>query len=67
MGGPAMLRAAAKNHAAVAVVVDSADYARVLAEMQAHNGAISDVPALPNSRPRLSPTRLPTTAPSPIT
>ena len=32
IGGPAMLRAAAKNHAHVAVVVDPADYAIVLAE-----------------------------------
>src|SRR5579871_3568332 len=30
VGGPAMLRGGAKNHAAVAVVVDSADYGRVL-------------------------------------
>ncbi|NNM19804.1 MAG: bifunctional phosphoribosylaminoimidazolecarboxamide formyltransferase/IMP cyclohydrolase, partial [Gammaproteobacteria bacterium] len=30
IGGPAMLRAAAKNHAAVAVVVDPADYGEVL-------------------------------------
>lgn len=30
IGGPAMLRAAAKNHARVAVVVDSADYERIL-------------------------------------
>ncbi|GAB6068428.1 bifunctional phosphoribosylaminoimidazolecarboxamide formyltransferase/IMP cyclohydrolase [Methylothermus subterraneus] len=30
VGGPAMLRAAAKNHAAVGVVVDPADYPRVL-------------------------------------
>ena len=42
IGGPAMLRAAAKNHAAVTVVVDSNDYAHVLAEMQAHKGAVSD-------------------------
>ena len=42
IGGPAMLRAAAKNHAAVTVVVDSSDYARVLADMQAHKGAVSD-------------------------
>jgi len=35
IGGPAMLRSAAKNHAGVAVVVDPADYARVLAELQA--------------------------------
>ncbi|HEX9181970.1 MAG TPA: bifunctional phosphoribosylaminoimidazolecarboxamide formyltransferase/IMP cyclohydrolase [Burkholderiales bacterium] len=35
IGGPAMLRSAAKNHAGVAVVVDPADYARVLAELRA--------------------------------
>jgi phosphoribosylaminoimidazolecarboxamide formyltransferase/IMP cyclohydrolase len=34
VGGPAMLRAAAKNHASVAVVVDPADYARVVDELQ---------------------------------
>jgi phosphoribosylaminoimidazolecarboxamide formyltransferase/IMP cyclohydrolase len=33
IGGPAMLRAAAKNHAAVAAVVDPADYSRVLDEL----------------------------------
>jgi len=36
IGGPTMLRAAAKNHAAVTVVVDSADYAPLLAELQQH-------------------------------
>ena len=41
IGGPAMLRAAAKNHAGVAVVVDPADYAPLLAEMRA-NGGLSD-------------------------
>ena len=41
IGGPAMIRAAAKNHAAVTVVVDSADYQRVLAEMAANGGATS--------------------------
>jgi phosphoribosylaminoimidazolecarboxamide formyltransferase / IMP cyclohydrolase len=35
VGGPAMLRAAAKNHAHVAVVVEPADYAEVLAAAQA--------------------------------
>ena len=40
IGGPALLRAAAKNHAGVGVVVDPADYARVLEEMRA--GGISD-------------------------
>jgi phosphoribosylaminoimidazolecarboxamide formyltransferase / IMP cyclohydrolase len=35
IGGPAMLRAAAKNWADVAVVIDPADYAQVLAELRA--------------------------------
>src|SRR3974377_600203 len=38
IGGPAMIRAAAKNHASVAVVVEPADYAAVLAELKAHGG-----------------------------
>ncbi len=41
IGGPAMLRAAAKNHAAVAVVVDAGDYDRVLAEMRDNAGGVS--------------------------
>ncbi len=41
IGGPAMLRAAAKNHAWVTVVVDSADYQRVLEELK-RDGRISD-------------------------
>ncbi|MFL6930988.1 MAG: bifunctional phosphoribosylaminoimidazolecarboxamide formyltransferase/IMP cyclohydrolase [Xanthobacteraceae bacterium] len=39
IGGPAMIRAAAKNHADVTVVVEPADYAPVLAELKAHGGA----------------------------
>ena len=39
IGGPAMLRAAAKNHAFVAVVTDVADYPRLLAELEATGGA----------------------------
>jgi phosphoribosylaminoimidazolecarboxamide formyltransferase/IMP cyclohydrolase len=35
IGGPAMLRAAAKNHARVTVLVDPADYAPVLGELRA--------------------------------
>ncbi|MBF0220165.1 MAG: bifunctional phosphoribosylaminoimidazolecarboxamide formyltransferase/IMP cyclohydrolase [Gammaproteobacteria bacterium] len=42
IGGPTMLRAAAKNHAAVTVVVDTLDYQRVLDEMDAGQGAVSD-------------------------
>ncbi len=39
IGGPAMIRAAAKNHADVAVVVEPADYAALTAELDAHGGA----------------------------
>ncbi|MEX2167071.1 MAG: bifunctional phosphoribosylaminoimidazolecarboxamide formyltransferase/IMP cyclohydrolase [Methyloceanibacter sp.] len=39
IGGPALIRAAAKNHESVTVVVEPADYARVLDEMKAHKGA----------------------------
>ncbi len=39
VGGPAMIRAAAKNHDAVTVVVESGDYERVLADMAANGGA----------------------------
>ena len=41
IGGPAMIRAAAKNHADVAVVVDPADYEKVLDEMAMHAGMTS--------------------------
>lgn len=34
IGGPAMLRASAKNHAYVTVIVDAADYSQVLNELQ---------------------------------
>jgi phosphoribosylaminoimidazolecarboxamide formyltransferase / IMP cyclohydrolase len=42
IGGPTMVRAAAKNHLHVAIVTDPADYAVVLAEMQSNKGAVSD-------------------------
>jgi phosphoribosylaminoimidazolecarboxamide formyltransferase/IMP cyclohydrolase len=42
IGGPTMLRAAAKNHAAVTVVTDAADYGRILDEMSNNDGAVSD-------------------------
>ena len=38
VGGPTMLRAAAKNHASVTAVVDPNDYAEVLANMRANGG-----------------------------
>jgi phosphoribosylaminoimidazolecarboxamide formyltransferase/IMP cyclohydrolase len=39
IGGPAMIRAAAKNHGDVAVVVQPEDYDAVLAELSKHGGA----------------------------
>jgi phosphoribosylaminoimidazolecarboxamide formyltransferase/IMP cyclohydrolase len=39
IGGPAMVRAAAKNHESVAVVVDPADYRGILDELAANSGA----------------------------
>ena len=41
IGGPALIRAAAKNHEAVTVVTDPADYGPVLAELTAGEGAVS--------------------------
>jgi phosphoribosylaminoimidazolecarboxamide formyltransferase/IMP cyclohydrolase len=41
IGGIALIRAAAKNHDAVAVVVDPRDYDRVGREMQSYDGAVT--------------------------
>ncbi len=41
IGGPTMLRAAAKNHADVTVLVDAGDYDRVLAEMDENHGSVT--------------------------
>ncbi|NOZ87416.1 MAG: hypothetical protein GXP49_14325 [Deltaproteobacteria bacterium] len=41
IGGPSMVRAAAKNYLRVASVVDPADYIRLLEEMQSNDGCIS--------------------------
>ena len=46
IGGPTMLRAAAKNHAAVTVLVDAADYAGVVSEMQDSDGIVADATRL---------------------
>ncbi|MEL6477892.1 MAG: bifunctional phosphoribosylaminoimidazolecarboxamide formyltransferase/IMP cyclohydrolase [Pseudomonadota bacterium] len=48
IGGPAMIRAAAKNHASVAVVVDPQDYASLANELEAEGGT------LPATRQRLA-------------
>ena len=41
IGGPAMIRSAAKNHRDVAVVVSPADYDAIVAELRANDGALS--------------------------
>ena len=41
IGGPAMVRATAKNHAFVSVIVDPADYQRVLEELNNNDGVVS--------------------------
>lgn len=41
IGGPTMIRAAAKNHASVCVVVDSADYQPLLTELEANQRQLS--------------------------
>jgi len=41
IGGPTMLRAAAKNHARVGVVVEAGDYPRVLQELKENDGVLS--------------------------
>jgi phosphoribosylaminoimidazolecarboxamide formyltransferase/IMP cyclohydrolase len=42
IGGPSMLRSAAKNHRSVCVVCDPADYARIIAQMEKNTGSISE-------------------------
>ena len=42
IGGPAMLRSSAKNHASVTVVVDTEDYDIVLTELKENNSSVSD-------------------------
>jgi phosphoribosylaminoimidazolecarboxamide formyltransferase/IMP cyclohydrolase len=41
IGGPAMIRSAAKNHESVTVVVSPDEYSSVLKELRLHNGSIS--------------------------
>ena len=41
IGGPTMVRAAAKNHKDVTIVVNAADYPRVLSEMQSNEGSLT--------------------------
>lgn len=42
IGGPTMIRSAAKNNKDVAVVVDPADYSNILAEMEAAEGSLTE-------------------------
>ncbi len=43
IGGPTLVRAAAKNHGSVGIVVDPADYGRVLTELAEHGGLRADL------------------------
>ena len=63
IGGPAMIRAAAKNHAVVTVVVDAPDYRAVLADMAANDGATT-LATRDSSPPRPMPAPPPMTPPS---
>src|SRR5690606_1416950 len=49
IGGPTMLRSAAKNHAYVTVIVDAEDYPAVLEELQSKEGTTT-----PETRRRLA-------------
>ncbi|MBI5216948.1 MAG: bifunctional phosphoribosylaminoimidazolecarboxamide formyltransferase/IMP cyclohydrolase [Ignavibacteriae bacterium] len=42
IGGPTMLRSAAKNFSSKTVIVNPQHYARVLSEMEAHNGCVTE-------------------------
>ena len=42
IGGPSMIRSAAKNHDYVTVVTDPSDYPALIAEMSEHNGATTE-------------------------
>ncbi|WP_018078219.1 bifunctional phosphoribosylaminoimidazolecarboxamide formyltransferase/IMP cyclohydrolase [Thiobacillus denitrificans] len=42
IGGPAMVRSSAKNYRFVAIVTDPADYPKLITEMQASGGALTD-------------------------
>ncbi len=42
IGGPSMVRSAAKNHGAVGIVTDPGDYGRVMDEMEKNAGALTD-------------------------
>lgn len=46
IGGPTMIRSAAKNNQDVAVVVDPADYKNILAELQAGQGSLTETATL---------------------
>ena len=43
IGGPTMVRAAAKNHRDVAIVVDNSDFPRVLSQLSAHGGTTDEL------------------------
>ena len=50
IGGPSMVRSAAKNHCFVTIVTDAADYSELLEEIEANDGATSPAPVISNAR-----------------
>ncbi len=50
IGGPAMLRSAAKNYQSVTALTDPADYEQILREMRENNGAVTEQTRLRLSR-----------------
>ncbi len=54
IGGPTMLRSAAKNHAFVTVVVDAADYSEVLSQLKSNPVAGPDIDTTLETRRRLA-------------
>jgi len=50
IGGPTMLRAAAKNYRDVAVVVDPGDYEPIITEMKGNEGQLKSLPPHPRVR-----------------
>jgi phosphoribosylaminoimidazolecarboxamide formyltransferase/IMP cyclohydrolase len=66
IGGPTMVRAAAKNHPFVTIVVNASDYGEILSEMQSNGGSTSwrvvlILQSRPMNTPPLTMVRSPTT------
>ncbi|HEY0826671.1 MAG TPA: bifunctional phosphoribosylaminoimidazolecarboxamide formyltransferase/IMP cyclohydrolase, partial [Bacilli bacterium] len=54
IGGPTMLRSAAKNHAFVTVIVDAGDYSEVLSQLKSGSAVASDIDTTLETRRKLA-------------